>query len=89
MKFTYDPAKNEKNIAKHGISFELAYDCEWTLAKYDIDNRNEYRETRYSVMVPLYSRLHNIVFTYRDDTLRIISFRKANARERKKYGKEA
>jgi len=34
---------------------------------------------------PLFGRLVVVVFTMRDDTIRIISMRKANTREQKRY----
>ena len=87
MHISYDPAKNTSNIAKHNISFDLVKECDWELAVYKVDKRMEYGETRYIAALPLYGRLHVLAFTYRDGSIRVISFRKANAKERKKYEK--
>jgi hypothetical protein len=32
MRFTFDPAKSERNIAERGLSFELAPELEWDTA---------------------------------------------------------
>lgn len=87
MEVRYDPAKNQANMARHGISFERVAECDWTAAQIRQDDRYDYGEARFIAYVPLEERLYNIVFTLRDDTMRVISFRKANARERKRYEK--
>ena len=86
MRITYDEAKNKANIAKHGLSFDLVTDCDWSDPVILEDERFDYGEVRYSAFVMLNSRLHNVVFTLRNGDMRIISFRKANQRESKIYG---
>jgi uncharacterized DUF497 family protein len=49
------------------------------------DNRRSYGEERYIAATPIGARLHVVVFTIRSGTLRIISLRKANRREIKRY----
>ena len=44
-----------------------------------------YSETRYRAVGYIGDRLHHIVFTIRKDNIRLISLRKANTREVKKY----
>lgn len=85
MKITYTPAKNEANITERGLSFDAVSDCDWGEALIAEDTRHDYGERRYNALVPLHGRLHNVVFTPRDNAMHIISFRKANERERKKY----
>jgi len=43
---SFDPAKNERNIQKRGLSFEQAVDFEFEGALVEIDSRKEYGETR-------------------------------------------
>jgi uncharacterized DUF497 family protein len=45
MRFTFDLAKNEKNIAERGLSFELAAELEWETALTVVDTRHDYGET--------------------------------------------
>jgi hypothetical protein len=47
---TYDPDKNEKNIALRGISFDRAADFEWSSALVVEDNRKDYGETRFQAL---------------------------------------
>jgi uncharacterized DUF497 family protein len=63
MKITYDPDKNKANIEKHGLSFELVTDCDWSDQLILEDTRFDYGESRYSAFIKLNGRLHNVVFT--------------------------
>ena len=75
MNISYDPDKNEKNIVERGISFERAAEFEWSSALIVEDTRKDYGE----------SRLHALVFTPRAGQVHVISLRKANRREVKRY----
>lgn len=88
MKFTYDPVKSTKNVAERGISFDLAKAFEWDTAVVNEDTRKDYGEPRFKAMGLIKGRLHILVFTPRKDEIRVISLRKANAREVKAYEKE-
>jgi uncharacterized DUF497 family protein len=85
VRFTFDPAKNERNIAERGLSFELASELAWDSALIVEDTRHDYGETRLRVLALLRERLHAVVVTPRNDELRVISFRKANRKEEKLY----
>lgn len=86
MKF--DPRKNAENIAKHGLAFESIEEIDWSTAVTAPDIRKDYAETRFMTYAMREGRLHCLIWTSREDELRPISFRKANARERKKYDQE-
>jgi len=49
------------------------------------DNRYSYEEDRYQLIGRIGKRLFVLVYTPRDDAIRIISARKANAREVRRY----
>lgn len=86
MEIEYDQLKNIKNIATRGISFELARIFDFETAVTAEDVRHEYGETRMVSVGYINNRLHVICFTQIDEeTLRIISLRKANLRESKIY----
>ena len=87
MKITYDPAKNAKNIKKHGLHFDDVIHLEWDEAFIFVDNRFDYGEVRISAYVPLGERIYFVAYTERPEGRRIITFRKANAREVKTYAK--
>ena len=87
MKIDFDPIKNEKNIRVRGILFERAAEVDFDTALIFPDTRKEYGETRYIALCYLDRRLHVLCFTETETGIRVISFRKANEREAKRYGK--
>jgi hypothetical protein len=46
VRFTFDPAKNGKNIAECGLSFALAAELDWEAAPIVDDTRHDYGELR-------------------------------------------
>ena len=46
MNFTFDPAKDEINVAKHGVSLALTAEFEWDTAVVWPDTRKDYGEAR-------------------------------------------
>lgn len=87
MRISYDPAKNEQNIRSRDLSFDSAAGFDFEGALYAVDERREYGETRYIAIGMLGVRLHVLCFAETADGIRVISFRKANAREVKRYAK--
>jgi uncharacterized DUF497 family protein len=85
VEIAFDPAKDEINRAKHGVSLALAADMDLSLAVIVADLRLDYREDRYQALGPIAGRLHLLAFTMRGGKLRAISLRKANERERRRY----
>jgi uncharacterized protein len=85
MKIEFDGAKNDRNIAERGLSFERAADFDFDTAVVGQDTRKLYPETRYVALGFLYARVHVLCFIPLVDGIRIISFRKANAREVRNY----
>ena len=88
MRITFDPVKNVRNIAERLLSFDRVADLDWETAVAVEDNRRDYGERRLRVMALLGRRLHVVVITYRGDAMHVISFRKANSREVKRYEDE-
>jgi len=85
VKIEFDPDKDDINRAKHGISLAVAADMDLAAALIEPDQRHPYGEARFQAIGPIAGRLHLLIFTMRGDTVRAISMRKANARERKRY----
>jgi uncharacterized DUF497 family protein len=83
----FDPAKNATNIAIRGLSFELVEQMQWATALMEEDTRKAYGERRFQVLGFIGERLHAVVFTPRDGMVHVISLRKANSREVKRYAK--
>jgi hypothetical protein len=85
---TFDPAKNDANVRERGLPFSLVKDdFDWATALIGEDARKDYGESRYEALGYVGQRLHVVVFTRAANAVRVISFRKANKREARKYGK--
>ncbi len=86
MEFEWDPAKRLANLAKHGLDFEDVADLPWDTMTIVHDGRRDYGERRSQAYGLWKERLYVVALTVRGDRIRIISFRKANDREAKRYG---
>jgi uncharacterized DUF497 family protein len=87
VKIGFDPDKNATNIVSRGLPFELVEQMEWATALMDEDTRKAYGERRFQVLGLIGERLHALVFTPREGKVHVISLRKANSREVKRYAK--
>ncbi len=85
MSFTYDPRKSRRSIVERGISFDLAERFEWDRAWVVEDLRRDYGERRFRALGMIEGRLHALVFTPREAVVHVISLRKANHREIRRY----
>lgn len=85
MLITCDPAKNVLNVEKHGVSLWQATELEWESAVVWLDTRRNYGEPRECGIGYIGLRLFFVVFVDRGPERRIISLRKANLREVKRY----
>ena len=85
MDIAFDADKDAANIAKHGVSLAAAASIEWEDALTWKDERHDYGEARTCALAYIGERLHYVVYVDRDDVRRIISLRKANLREVKRY----
>ena len=85
MEFEWDSSKNVSNIEKHGISFlRAARVFDGPILKF-LDDRKDYGETRYVAIGIVDGLEYYVVYTIRENRYRIISCRRANRDERKKY----
>ena len=88
MKFEFDPIKDAKNIAKHGVSLTLAESLEWDLLLATEDTREDYDEVRLVGFAPIGRTVYCVVFTENDDVYRVISLRKALPKEVRAYASQ-
>lgn len=89
MKFEWDENKNQRNIAKHGVSFEDACRIFEGFTLGFVDNRKDYGEVReISIGVIDGIAVVTVVHTDRKSVCRIISARPASRSERKYYEQE-
>ena len=85
MEFEWDEEKAALNLAKHGISFETAarvFDDPEYLEIYDLTHSKD--EDRYIVIGKVDDVLF-VVYTEREERIRLISARVANVMERNQY----
>ena len=85
MQYGWDNAKNARNVDKHGVSFEAVRDFEWDDAMVRQDVRKDYGEVRKIALGLIHGRVFYCAFVDRADHRRIISLRKANNREIRKF----
>jgi len=50
MRFTYDPTKNDRNIAERRLALDLVEEFDWSTALIAEDTRQEYPEHRYQAL---------------------------------------
>ena len=81
----WDPAKEAKNIRERSLDFATASRIWDGRVLERIDNRHDYGETRISATGEVDGRLTVVIFTWRGTIRRIISARKANAREKRRF----
>lgn len=85
--FQWDETKAAANLAKHGLRFAVAvaiFSDPWSV-DYDV-SRAEDQESRRKIVGVIDRVLCSVVYTFRDEKIRIISARRANKTERKIYG---
>ncbi|MBF0153605.1 MAG: BrnT family toxin [Magnetococcales bacterium] len=88
MNIAFDPAKDAANRLKHGESLADAEGLEWEKILAAPDQRHDYGELRMVGYVPKDERVYCVVFVDRGEVRRIISLRKANKQEVKRYARE-
>lgn len=85
LRYEHDPKKLAANVAGHGVWFHEADDFDWESAVVNVDSRRARSESRLAAVGYIGDRLHVMVFTLRVNAVRIISLRRANRREVKRY----
>jgi uncharacterized DUF497 family protein len=88
MIFEWDEAKSEWTLKERGFDFDYAarvFEDGRRLER--IDHRRDYREERRQTIGEVEGRTYFVVFTVRDDAIRIISTRRAHDHEDRAYRK--
>jgi len=87
MNYEWDPAKNKENIKKHKVNFEqavIAFEDPCLLCFYD--EAHSQNEDRYTIFGNAKGRILFVNIVWVDeDTIRIISARRANRNEMEAY----
>jgi uncharacterized DUF497 family protein len=85
VKITYNRRKREKTLIERGLDFRRASEVFDGAHLTRADDRVDYGELRYITVGWLDSRFVVLAWTPRGRARRVISMRKANEREVKKY----
>ena len=87
MELEWDAVKAALNLRKHGVAFEDAARVFLDGGCLEIyDGREDYGEDRWATLGQVYATVLYVVYTVKhEDTIRIISARRALSHEQKQY----
>ena len=86
MEFGWHPAKRDKTLAERDVDFEDMVAGFIDPRRIVVpDTRKDYGEARYNMLADCEGRLFHITYTVRGEMTWIISARKANKREQRRY----
>ena len=90
LSFDWDDDKAEENYAKHGVSFEFAklvFNDPFAVERED--DRQDYGEERFVLIGMAREVVLFVVYTEREERIRLISARRATKLEREDYVKQS
>jgi uncharacterized DUF497 family protein len=87
MELEWDADKAALNLHKHGVDFEVAQFVFHDFGRIErYDGREDYGEDRWVTIGFVYSSLLSVAYTIRgEETIRLISARKADTHEQNEY----
>ena len=90
MDFEWDQLKSDDCYIQRGFDFEAVIDVFRDPCRLvEADDRWDYGEDRFRLIGKLDEKCFVVIFTHRLNVIRIISARRANAREVRKYEKNS
>jgi len=87
MEYEFDPEKDRLNQRKHGLPLMAADAFDWDSAHIREDDRFDYPEQRFEATGYIGFRLYVLIFCMNGDTVRLISLRRAEKYEERRYAK--
>jgi uncharacterized protein len=88
VRIEFDALKRDKTLSERGLNFADASKVFRGKHKIVLDTRKDYGEPRFITLGRLDGRMVVLVWTPTPNGRRVISMRKANAREQKAYADE-
>ena len=85
IEYEWDEGKDKANIAAGRLGFASVADFEWETALIIPSPRSG--ESRWAAIGYIGNRLHYVVYTTRQDRIRIISLRRASRQEERLYAR--
>ena len=90
VSFEWDEKKAGENYAKHGVSFQFAtHVFRDPFAVERIDDRHDYGEERFILIGAAAEVVLFVVYSEREERIRLISARRATKHEQEDYEKQA
>lgn len=83
--FEWDKSKDKKNKSKHGIGFADTFAVFEDPNAVTIENYERNEQRFVTIGMDAFGRIQVVVYTWRDDKIRIISARKAVRNEVRQY----
>lgn len=83
--FEWDEEKRKSNNLKHHVDFLYAAQIFEGETVRIVDDRQDYGETSYLAVGTVADELFAVVYTLRDDVIRLISARRARKKEYERY----
>jgi hypothetical protein len=84
MRFEWDKGKSLANKEKHGLTFENARDLWLDEKRVEIEIAYP-EEKRWALIAKLEGKIWTAIYTMRDEAIRVISVRRARAKEVRLY----
>ena len=88
MQYQWDPKKAQTNLKKHGVKFADAVTVLQDSAAVTLPDDDPDEERLLTLGMDALGRILVVVYTWRGDSIRIISARRATRSEREQYGSE-
>lgn len=86
MQYEWDPNKAAENVAKHAISFADAVAVLGDALALTLEDEASEEERFVTIGMDAFARILVVVYTWRgEDTIRLISARRATRHERRQY----
>lgn len=82
--FDWDETKRISNLEDHGLDFIRAEEVFNAPSKYTLESHRSH-ELRWKDLAEVDGKILALVYTYRGDKVRIISYRDASHKERRAY----
>ncbi|MDR6631643.1 uncharacterized DUF497 family protein [Phyllobacterium sp. 1468] len=84
-RFEWDEQKAKANLRKHGVDFEAVRCFEFDSAISWLADLNIYGEQRIVAVSALGENLYTLIYTIRNEAVRVISLRRASRKEMSIY----
>jgi len=89
MEYQWDRDKAKSNLLKHDIDFADAITALEDDSAITLDDDDPDEERFVTIGMDALGRILVVIYTYREESIRLISARRATQRERKQYQGEA